>query len=210
MAVLGKLSGPEKVAWILLLLGFFFVEMKSLNKQHLADEYENSFTVLQETAQFSHVRNAMERHVTENQSQFDATMAEMKGGPGYVNFIVTACCGAELPVMMMNNTKQIIRDVNLEIISVPELGTAEELRHLRYTPFNPKLVTIGDVSPGFQHAPFTLAPGNYNIRITTRDEIFNELLKVSVGPSVPGGWDEDSCIVKNGTTKVLLGECPKP
>jgi hypothetical protein len=132
-------------------------------------------------------------------------MGEVEGSPGYVSFLVLAGNAGELSVQMENENTAPVRGVDLEIVTVPEKGSG--MNQFAFNMWNPKLVHIGDVSPGFKQAQFTLAPGRYDIRIMIRLSYFDEHIEIRRGPSVPHGWNEESCVMKNNS-KVVSGKCP--
>jgi hypothetical protein len=144
----------------------------------------------------------------QNQQEFQATMGEVKGSSGYVWFLVHARLEGPLPVTVLNDNKSPVRGVDLEIVAIPAKDVPNRYQQIGDNMLNPRQVHIGDVSPGRKEAPFTLDPGNYDIRILTRLGIFNERLQILRGPSVPNGWQEKFCVFKINSSEVLKGECP--
>ena|ERR1022692_897486 len=110
--------------------------------------------------------------------------------------------------MIGNDNKIPVRAVDLEIVTIPGKDSPNRDQQIANSVFNPRLVHIGDVSPGFKEASFTLAPGEYDKRIITRLGVFNERIQALRGPLVRGGWQEKYCIMRNNSSKVLRGECP--
>ncbi|HEV3482961.1 MAG TPA: hypothetical protein VGR97_11620 [Candidatus Acidoferrales bacterium] len=206
-------SSWSKATWLIVFGGFLVLEITTLYQQRVDDLQTDREKTTQENNRFAGLLKTQQDHfadvLKQNQREFSTTMGEVKGSPGYVWFVALARTAGDLPVMMGNDNKVPIRGVDLEIVSIPPKGSLNELNQIANNVFNPRLVHIGDVSPGFQQAPFTLAPGKYDIRIITRLAVFNEHLEVIRGSSVPHGWLETFCVLKNNSSKVVRGECPK-
>jgi hypothetical protein len=193
---------------------FLVLEIRTLYRQRSEDQETDRSKRVEEDNRFAGLLREQQEsfaHVLEqNQRDFDATMSETKGSAGYVYFFALARETGPLPVMMVSNNKEPIRDVNLEIINAPANGSLEELQKYAASVFNPRLVHIGDVSPGFKTAPFILEPGRYEIRVMTRLSMFTERLEALRGQTVEGGWHEDYCLAKANSSKVLQGKCDHP
>lgn len=201
-----------KAGWIIIFGGFLVLEITTLYQQRKEDADTADDNRVAEDNRFANVLKSQQesfaRVLKQNQKQFDATIGEVRGSAGYVWFLALARDTGDLPVMMGNENKSPVRGVDLEIITIPPKESPNRDQQIANSVFNPRLVHLGDVGPGFKEAPFALAPGNYNIRIITRLGVFDERIKALRGPGVPDGWQEKSCILRNNSSVVLRGECP--
>jgi hypothetical protein len=212
VSILPPDNSRAKAVWCLVFGGFLVLEIATLYQQRNIDRQADIDKKKAEDDRFAGLLKTQQDHfadvLKQNQHDFDATMGEVRGGSGYVSFLALARDSGDLPVMMLNENKGPIRGVDLEIITIPPKGAPDRLEQFAKSTFSPRLVHIGDVSPGFKQAQFTLAPGNYQIRIITRLAVYDEFLEAIRGTAVPGGWSEKSCVIKNGTSEVLKGTCP--
>jgi hypothetical protein len=201
----------SKAACFLVFGAFLVLEVTTLYHQRAEDRATDLAKRKEEDDRFAGLLRAQQKSFTDvldqNQREFSATMGEVKGGPGYVFFFAMARETGELPLMMVNNNKVPIRGVDLEIINVVPKDAPDNFEQYKKSILNPRVVHIGDVQPGFKQTEFTLPPGKYFIKISTRLGVFNERLEAIRGASVPGGWHQEFCLMKENSSKILEGKC---
>ncbi len=161
MTMAGEMGGREKVAWILLLFAFLFLELTSIEKERRANEDLRRQSIAQETESFSKIGEKIEKGITKSGKQFNASMGKtqesidnLTGGKSYPEITV-----ATFPIQGTANSFRLIfsivgknplydLDVNIRELPWPTTFNVTDFMTTGKIPGVSKVLSVPSFSPG--------------------------------------------------------------
>jgi hypothetical protein len=196
MTVLGEMKGKEKVAWILLLFSFVWVELTSIKMERKAQEDIQKEARAEQLQHFGEIGNGIRESIKESDRNFNATMGKtnqvlenITGGDSFAYVSPQNFSGDRFAGVVWNNGEQALSGLTLTIAhtSEPDWGGAF---------FRP--IFIGTIGP-HEYAPipnFIFQPkadhktgqDNYWIMLSAQNGVASQSLWFRRDRKNPANW----------------------
>jgi hypothetical protein len=151
MTVLGEMKGKEKVAWILVLFGFLWVELTSVKVERKAQEDIQKEARAEQLEHFGEIGSRIQASIEKSDTNFNLTMGKtnqvlrnITGGDSFAYVSPQNFSGDQFPGVVWNNGEQALVGLTLTIAH-----TSDPVQVWGAAFFNP--IFIGTVGP-HEHA----------------------------------------------------------
>jgi len=136
MTLRGEMDGKEKLAWIVLLLGFLLLETTSIVKEHEAQQAEQDIIRAQQISSFRAIAKRIDRSIEQGENQFSATMSRsdtiskeiagtvrnITGGDSFCWFTFIDRNFSIPTLAVLHNGQYPLRDVSARMVDLDKLS----------------------------------------------------------------------------------------
>ncbi len=161
MTFRGDMRGGEKLAWTVLLFGFMYLEITSIDTERKANEYMRSVAMEQERKSFDSIGRGIQANLAQSQQQFTETMEKeaqvselsrrnllnITGGNSYavVEPVTLPTLHPEVPLFIRNHGHNILTGIS---VTLYESGVWLPMTHASIMRSNEERITGLTLSPG--------------------------------------------------------------